>query len=563
MRPEGASRPGPVARARRWPGALKVLAALVFLNGAVSFNNAWPTAWIRPDLRLAPEFVALWVALLCAVRLAGRLPRRLAGALAAVYALLIVGRYADVTPPAWFGRAINLYWDAPQIPRFLAVVARTLEPWQAAGILAGLMVVLWGLYRVVRLAIQIAARDAVPIALGSRVALAASAVALGLVVANTAGVEATFAWVSRPVAPVYIGQARALLAALSPDRPGVVLPPSPAFDSDLAGLEGRDVKLLFLESYGAIAFDDPQAARRLAGPRESLARSIAASGRQVVSALVRSPTFGGASDLAHVGLLSGIDLSDPLRHDAVLASGRPTLLSLFHARGYETFGFYPAVTWEWPERQRYGFDRYLDGRDLDYPGPSFGFWRIPDQYAIARFDQLCPVRPDSPPRLLFFPTITSHLPFRPVPPYQPDWARLLSGRPYGEAEARQALADEVDWNDLRPAYPRMIEYTYTWLAGYLRQPAPRDYLLILIGDHQPVAGVTGPGAPWEVPVHLITSSAELVRRLVARGFTPELEPRRPALGAMHELTPLLLQVFDGAPPSRPRPVPPDRPRGPP
>jgi len=33
---------------------------------------------------------------------------------------------------------------------------------------------------------------------------------------------------------------------------------------------------------------------------------------------------------------------------------------------------------------------------------------------VARFDQMHPLQPDSPPRFLFFATITSHLPFGPA-----------------------------------------------------------------------------------------------------------------------------------------------------
>ena len=88
------------------------------------------------------------------------------------------------------------------------------------------------------------------------------------------------------------------------------------------------MELFFLESYGAFVFDDPAARDRLALARNALAQSVAANGRYVVSAFVRSPTFGGASDLAHLSLLSGIDLSDPLRHHLLLASDRPTLIQV-------------------------------------------------------------------------------------------------------------------------------------------------------------------------------------------------------------------------------------------
>jgi hypothetical protein len=526
---------------------LKVALALLFLNAALSFNNLWPTPAVVPDARLAPEFVALWVILLLVAWRTGAPSRRLVGGLSLGYLLLVLGRYLDVTAPALFGRPINLYWDGPQVPRFLAVAARDLGLWPSLGVVLVALLGLWGLYRLVRLAIEVSARDAAPAALRSRAALAVTAASVVLVAANQAGVEATWPVVSRPVTPTYARQADLLLTALSPARLAASLPGSPAFDSDLRALEGRDVKLVFLESYGAVAFDHPEAYRTLTPSREALAQAVQSTGRHVASAFVRSPTFGGASDLAHLGLLAGIDLSDPLRHDLLLTTGRPTLLRLFRDRGYETTGFYPALSWDWPERVFYGYDRFVDGPALGYRGPRFGYWWLPDQYAMARFDELHPVRPDSPPQFLFFATITSHAPFRPVPPYQPDWSRVLSDRPYDEGDVARALADRIDWTDLFAPYVRTIEYTYTWLAGYLRQPAPRDYLLILIGDHQPVARVAGRGASWDVPVHVITSSEALMARFLALGFRPGLEPRRPVLGAMHELTQVLLDAFDGRP----------------
>ena len=136
---------------------------------------------------------------------------------------------------------------------------------------------------------------------------------------------------------------------------------------------------------------------------------MAASGRHVVTAFFRSPTFAGGSDLAQLGLLSGIDLSDPMRHDVLLTTQRPTLISLFKAQGYQTFGLYPALNWEWPERAFYGFDVFLERRDLGYAGPAMGFWELPDQFTAARFEKIHPRDNGAPPRFVFFPTITLSL----------------------------------------------------------------------------------------------------------------------------------------------------------
>jgi Sulfatase len=535
---------GPASSASRLALAV-ALVALLFLNVALSFNNWWPTFFIVPDARLSPEFVLLWVVLLIAVRVRGRVPDALISGLAAVYVLYTIGRYADVTAPALFGREINLYWDGAQLPRFLWVTARNDSVWQALGIVAAALLALWGLYRLLRAAIGVVARVAAPLAMRSKTGLALTGIAVVLALANTAGMRATWPVISRPVTPSLVKQGVILYDALSPVRLAAALPASPAFSSDLAELSGSDVELIFLESYGAFVFDNPAARKALAGPRSAFARAIQSSGRWAVSAFVRSPTFGGASDLAHLSLLTGVDLSDPLRHHLLLASDRPTLLRYFESCGYETYGFYPALSWDWPERAFYGYDHFLDARGLDYRGPAFGYWKIPDQYSIARFHQLNPERTDSPPRFLFFATINTHAPFRPLPPYQPDWSKLLSPQPYASADVTRALADRVDWTDLRAPYVRSIGYNYRWLAGYVAQPRRRDVLLILLGDHQPMGAVTGEGASWDVPVHIIGTNAELRDRLVAAGFRQGIEPMHPTLGGMHELTPLLLKAFDG------------------
>ena len=516
---------------------------MLALNALLSFENWWPTPLIKPDTRLAPEFVLLWVVLLVGVRAGRAIPRRGLTALALGYGVLVIGRYVDVTVPALFGRGLNLYWDAPQLPRFVVVSAQNLALWESAAIVAVVVAALYGLLRLVRALIERVARDAAPWALGSRGARAATVAAVVLVSANIAGVKATWPFVSKPVLPTYASQAVLLATALSPSALAHALPASPAFDADLARLAGRDVHVFFLESYGAFAFRHTATRERLAADRQVLADTIRLGGRRVVSAFVRSPTIGGASDLAHLSLLSGIDLSNPRRHDLLLTTDRPNLVRLFAARGYETFGLYPALSWDWPERRHYGYQRFLDGPALGYRGPRIGYWWIPDQYTVARFGQLHPIGESTPPRFLFFASITSHIPFRPVPPYQPDWERVLGEQPFAPDELARSLAEPVDWLDLYPAYVRMMAYNYRWLSGHLARPAARDFVLVLLGDHQPAAGVTGDSTDWDVPVHVIASDEAMLARLEAAGFVDGIEPRGEPLGPMHRLTTTLLEVF--------------------
>ncbi|MFN7287614.1 MAG: sulfatase-like hydrolase/transferase, partial [Burkholderiales bacterium] len=464
------------------------------------------------------------------------------------------GRYIDVTAPSLFGRPVNFYWDGLQIPRFLWVSAQERPGWQVALILAAVALLFFTLYRAVRWAIGRVAREAVPYALHHRWTWALTLAAVALSVANHAGVRATWPVVSKPVIPTYWRQAQLLVTALQPRRIDEVLPARTSIDQALeqadalAALRGRDVAMILLESVGAIVVDNPRAKAALQPVREQFEADVRASGRGVVSAWFTSPTFAGGSDLAHLSLLSAMDLSDPFRHDLLLTTQRPTLNTLFSRRGYQTVGFYPSVFWEWPERAFYAFDRYVDGRDLAYPGPELGFWKIPDQYSMARIEQLMPREAGTLPRFLFFPTITSHLPFSPVPPFQPDWSKLLSGQPFAGTDLERALAERPNWLEMFPDYLRMVTYAYRWLGDYFRQPEPRETIYLLIGDHQPAANVSGESASWDVPVHIVSSDPELLARWRALGFEDGMTPTRRSLGPLHKVTDMMLQTFSGSRP---------------
>src|SRR5262245_10319347 len=130
-----------------WQRVAVALVALLFLNGALSFRDWWPTPGVLPDARLAPEFVGLWVLLMVVVAARGVVSRAVLRLLAAIYFVLVIARYADVTAQSLFGRELNLYWDIPQVPRFLWVSLRE-QPWWLSGVATTLaLLLLWGLYR--------------------------------------------------------------------------------------------------------------------------------------------------------------------------------------------------------------------------------------------------------------------------------------------------------------------------------------------------------------------------------------------------------------------------------
>ena len=88
-----------------------------------------------------------------------------------------------------------------------------------------------------------------------------------------------------------------------------------------------------------------------------------------------------------------------------------------------------------------------------------------------------------------------------------------------------------------------MAYMYGTIGGFLRREAERDLVAIVLGDHEPAAAVSGAGASWNVPVHVIASRGAVLDRLIAHGFEPGLTPRRRTLGPMNALTPMLLDAF--------------------
>ncbi len=533
-------------------GSLAAVAlALCVLNLLLAHGNAWPTLWPALEWRLAIELGALVALIAARGMVRGPLPRRAQAALAGLATLWVLLHYIDVTVPAVLGRPINVYWDAPHLGAVLRMGGREgLSATVPLALLGGLLLLAL-LYLLVRRCIAALAHGAGHLP-GRMLMLAFAGLSLALWLSQAA--------IGRPTAPSFaptvtamlIDQYRLLSAALSRTAGAERLAPGPAFAGSLAGLEGADVLIVFAEAYGAVTLDRPEIARALAPHRDKLAAALAASGRQAVSARLVSPTFGGASWLAHASLLAGLDMRDPADYQLLLTTDRPTLVRHFAANGYRTVGWLPGIQLSWPEGAFYGFERYADAARIGYASRPFGFWRIPDQASMALIhaqefggDFRSPVAATAArqPRLIVFPTVTTHAPFRALPPYREDWPSLLGAEAFTQEEVDAAEAVPTAWSNPLPAYLASMRYQFDWLADYLAHHAPPNLVTIVIGDHQPVGSVSGPDQPWDVPAHVIASDPRLLARLEAAGFVAGLYPPPKPLGPTHALTPLLVDAF--------------------
>ena len=529
--PEGRLKAAATTAGRRWT---TLVVSIALLNVSLAFDNLWPTPAITWLGCLSIE-LAVCILIL-------RMAPRAAGWLSVVWLLLVVGRYADVTAPALYGRDINLYWDLRFIPDVAAMVIRAAPMWLIllACAAAGLgLVVIYGLLRAALARVAAAMERA-----RERRTLVAIAIAMVALFAAEPTPPAqddphalTFA---APVTAVYARQARLVFQAVTGSR---VLAPSPPMESDLSLVKGADVFLIFIESYGAVSWDRPAFAASLADSRRQFDSAIHATGRDVVSAFVESPTFGGSSWLAHLSLMSGVEVRDPETNALLMTKPRDTMVAAFKRRGFRTVALMPGLKQQWPEGVFYKFDDIYNADRLKYRGPEFGWFKIPDQFSIASLDAAEVARPSRAPLFVFYPTISTHFPFSPTPPYQADWPRLLTAEPFTDAQIVDAYSTEPDWLDFGPGYVAALTYDFASIAGYLRSRPAHDVVMILLGDHQPPAAVSREGAPWDVPVHVIAGRPAVLDALTAHGFHRGLTPERPTLGKMHALLPILLDAF--------------------
>ena len=525
---------------KRWIG---IVLALLLLNAALSFENIWPTPAVRwaGEVSIELAVLVLLLSLLNAWR--GATSPRVLRVFATVIVLFALGRYADVTAPALYGRPVNIYWDLPNIGSVIGMVARAAPTWIVAAATLGLAVVLGLMYLGARWSL-----GRVDEALRTRVIRRALGTVAAVCILLFAG-QAVFEQLpeipafSTPVTRTYAEQAKRVYDTFSMSSAFRRLPQSPRFHSDLQALGNRDVLLVFMESYGRVTYERADIAHEVTPAREELAAVARRTGRFIVSAFVTSPTFGGGSWLAHSSLMSGIDVNDPDRYALLLTQKRPTLASFFGQHGYRVVADMPGLRQRWPEGSFYHFDALYDASTLDYRGPEFGWWRIPDQFSLAVLDAREIRQQPRKPLFVLFPTINTHMPWRPIPPLQSDWHRVLTSTPFDPTDVEHSLKQTPAWTDLGASYADSFVYSFHLFANYLLARADHDFVLILIGDHQPAATVSGENASWDVPVHVITANPEIIASLKSRGFVDGATPTARPISRMNELSQTLLDAF--------------------
>jgi len=272
-------------------------------------------------------------------------------------------------------------------------------------------------------------------------------------------------------------------------------------------LAGRDVFVIFVESYGQTAYRNPLYAPTHLARLEASERKLAAAGLSMRSGWLTSPVAGGQSWLAHATLASGLSIDNQARYRAMLASSRPSLYHLAQASGYRTTTIMPAITLPWPEARFMGFDAIYEAADLDYYGEAFNWTTMPDQYTLSTVDRILPN--DGTPDFAMTALLSSHAPWTPVPRIV-DWDAVGDGSIFDASQHVGPPGGDVWANRelMRDQYRLALDYSLEIVFDFAALHAGRDWLLVVLGDHPPAQSVSQIEGQ-DVPVHLVGTEAAL------------------------------------------------------
>lgn len=293
----------------------------------------------------------------------------------------------------------------------------------------------------------------------------------------------------------------------------------------VGALKGKDVLLLWFESYGRTALEGPVSP----GVLKVLStgnRQLAAAGYSSRSAFLTSPVVGAGSWLAHGSVQSGVWVDSEQRYGQLLASRRLSLTSAFERGGWRTVFDVPANTLDWPEGAAYyGFDKLYDSRNVGYAGPKFGYASMPDQYTLEfiRRAELS----KSHRRRVFgeLDLVSSHYRWGKLPDLVP-WRKVGDGSIFnGMADRGDSIDGRLDPKPSSRAYGKSVEYTWRAIVSFLTTYPDPNRVVIVAGDHQPHPWVGGVGANRDAPVTVIAQDPDVIRRIADWHWQPGLRPK--------------------------------------
>ncbi len=537
--------------------ALAIVAGLIALHVASTVRFQWQDgAWYADMLRLNPDVVMI-LAIAVAAALAAGYRAWLTHLTVLTIAFVLVYRLGETAVPAYRHRPFDPFNDVLELEGLHHLMTHgrsAFAQWAVRiGALLGIVLAWLGLFVALRPTLRAAARPAFGFALlGVLQAIVVVAwldgaaperdrsrvyttSVLAAAAAEADDLLSTGRWNVRERFAAYSAKARARLDGVP---------------TDLGKLDGVDVVVFFIESYGRCIYRSAEGRRALDDWLPTIEREITGGGLHVASAFATMSVSGGESSLAHAELLTGTTVDTYRIFDRLLRSGLPTLPALLRAHGHRTISVHPIMEHAWPEGMAfYGFDAAMFNDAFPYQGRSYHWGVMPDQFALAVLLDREFRATDRAPCFAHYVSVTSHAPWSHLPPYLPSWRDATAPNAFAGEPARVipvSLSDDFrHYPGILDAYHDAIRYSLRTAGGFCRE-LTRPFLVLVLGDHQPPLDLPA-DATRDVPIHAITNRPELLEPFRTRGWTDGLRPTddAPAFAAPTFLADFLRDFSNG------------------
>ena len=536
------------------------LLALVGLHLLVSIRYPWEEATyfgavLRPNTDL---FVLLATGLAIVTLLRLRLLPALV--MTAAIAIIPIFRAGSTLVPHLYGKPLVVYNDVMMLPGLVHIASLHLSTLErvlwTGGLLLATALALLAIYRLARVLLTLAPST------GSRRPNASQWIVFVIAgILISVPVRERSDLITQP--SVLIGVAREFDQTLLEWRLHEEFESSlpdlsqqrEATPSNLARLEGADVYVLFVESYGRSLFRKPERRIALEALTDELQTKLDEAGFYSCSSFATSAVYGGSSSLAHAQFLSGAAIRSKHYFASLLASEIKPLPHLFNATGYRTLNVQPATTAEWPEGKYFGFQEDIFNDRFGYTGHTYHWGFMPDQFALAHLlsNELAS---SGKPVFLQYVSVTSHAPFSMVPPYFDDWSEVLKSSAFNRYPEKSYPIDVFNYTghpEAEAAYVDTIDYSLKTMIGFACQ-LERPSLVIVLGDHQPpgIGDLAKYDKSFDVPIHVLSNRVELLLPFGKSGFQPGFIPADDYEAfELSLLSPALVASFSepGAPPA--------------
>jgi phosphatidylglycerophosphate synthase len=542
--------PGPVSEpedgpppAGRGPGRGRIRAVIATVLTILSFLLVWAVLVFpdQPEFFKAGAFLRVPLEGLVVVAIAIFLPvngRRILAVLTGLaLALVVVLKVVNYEIFSLFSRAFEPLGDIGQFGNALETLrleqgasqARLIEIGAVAGVVAAIVLLPLAMLRVTRVAADHRQR-------ALRVLGALGGVWLVLGVLGTTLVSHT-PIASTISAGVIVDTAKVVRAEVHDEGVFAKEIKHDTFrdtptDQLLTALRGKDVLLVFAESFGRVAIEESSFAPEVDEALTEGDKRLASAGFHSRSGFLISPTFGGGSWLAHSSLNAGLWVHNLRRYAQLLPERRFTLASAFNRAGWRTVDEDVSNDRPWPEGKAfYHWDKIYNRNQVGYKGPTFSYASMPDQYIYSALQRLELGKTHRRPLFAEIDTVSSHQPWNRIPVEIP-WNKVGNGSIYNHLPNHYERESFLSFWDnaakVQSGYSRSIVYTIKSLTNYIQHYGKKNLVVIELGDHQPRNPVTGEQAGHQVPISIIAHDPKVLKAIEGWGWNPGLRPRKDA-----------------------------------